>query len=610
MVMQALNKKAGKIMGVVFSLGLIVWLVLETGLEITGSNPSAGAVGEVNGEDITIAEYQAAFEEVQRQAQQMSGGSLSPAMQAQLGQAAWDRAVEYELVAQELARRGIQVSDGEIRQAAANFPPPEFQGQPDFLTGGQFDINKYRQYIRTVADPATLAYLEGYYRREIPRAKLIRQVRGALYLTDAELWRAYQDREETATVEYIRLDPTRVGTGEVTVTDAEIRAWYEANKDRDILKRPSTARLQVASIPTSTNAQDRAYSQQRAAAVRAELAANGNWDEVASRDSDDPSSKDRGGDLGEFRKGQMVAAFDSVVFSLPLNEISQPVETQFGFHVIQVQARTDSTARARHVLIPLEKSPEVQERLDARTDSLERMARTDGNLERAARRFNAEFRREVVVSSQSLMIPGVGFAREALDWAAAESQAPEEGSNGISDQYDGGQAVYIAKFVSYTPAGRLSLAEATPQIRARLTADKRRERAVAEAEKMLAELRAGRTMAQVAAGRSGVETGTFGPFSRVQPNTAFGQANEVVGAAFGTPVGRYSPVVRSTAGVFILRPTARTQANRAEFDRNIEQLREFQTMQMQQQEMQRWITALRRAAKIEDYRESVLRTAT
>jgi peptidyl-prolyl cis-trans isomerase D len=610
MVMQALNKKAGKIMGVIFSIALCAWLVLEMGLDITTSGGAgANVVGEVNGEDVTLADYQSAYDELQRQAQQAYGPSLPPVLEAQLGEQAWNRAVEYKLISQELERRGITVSDDEIRYAAGIFPPPEMQGQAIFQTDGRFDPAKYRTYLQTAADPATLQYLEAYYRREIPRAKLVRQIRGGLYLTDAELWRAYRDGQEEATVEYIRLDPVRTATGEVTVTDAEIRAWYDANKGRDIMRRPSSARLEVASLPLAPTAQDRAYSLERARTVRNELAAGGDWTAVAARESSDPSSKDRGGDLGEFPKGQMVAAFDSAVFSLPIGEISQPVSTSFGWHVIQVQERTDSTAKARHVLIPIEKSPEAEARFDARADSLETMARSTGSLERAARLTNAQYRKDVVVSTQSPVIPGIGLARKALDWAAQESRAPEEDGNGISDQMESDEAVYVVKLVSYTPAGVLSLAEATPQIRARLTGEKRRERTVAEAQKMLAELRAGKTMQQVAASR-GVTAETFGPFSRVAANPVFGQANEVVGAAFGTPVGQYSPVVRSTAGVFILRPVSRTQADPAAFEREKAQLREVQTMRMQQDEMQRWIGSLRKQAEIEDYRETVLRTAT
>ena len=74
--------------------------------------------------------------------------------------------------------------------------------------------------------------------------------------------------------------------------------------------------------------------------MRAEVAGGLDFAEAAKKYSSDPGSKDAGGDLGVVTKGEMVAAFDAAVFSLPLNEISQPIKTEFGYHIIQVTAIT------------------------------------------------------------------------------------------------------------------------------------------------------------------------------------------------------------------------------------------------------------------------------
>jgi peptidyl-prolyl cis-trans isomerase SurA len=75
------------------------------------------------------------------------------------------------------------------------------------------------------------------------------------------------------------------------------------------------------------------------------------FESVARRESEDPGSGQAGGDLGEFERGMMVPEFDEVVWVLPIGEVSEPVRTQFGWHLIEVTARTDDKAQARHILI-------------------------------------------------------------------------------------------------------------------------------------------------------------------------------------------------------------------------------------------------------------------
>ena len=73
--------------------------------------------------------------------------------------------------------------------------------------------------------------------------------------------------------------------------------------------------------------------------VEADLKAGKSFADEAKQYSTDPGSKDKGGDLGTFKRGQMVPAFDKVAFTLPIGQISAPVKSPFGFHIIQVQAR-------------------------------------------------------------------------------------------------------------------------------------------------------------------------------------------------------------------------------------------------------------------------------
>jgi len=300
----------------------------------------------------------------------------------------------------------------------------------------------------------------------------------------------------------------------------------------------------------------------------------------------------------------MVAAFDSAIWALPVNEVSAPVRTQFGYHLLQVTARGGDTAVVRHILLPIEKSDAEIETIDARSDSLERLAESQG-LERAARSVGAVLRQGVTVSDELPYIPGVGGAMEALNWASGEVRDPEAGDHPVSDVLEGDQALYVVRLESYLGKGEMTLAEATPAIRERLILQKKRERARAEGERIVAEARRGKTLQQAAAAR-GLTVQRAGPFTRLDPNPVFGQASEAVGAAFGTPLNQVSGVVETTAGLFIVRPVARTAASATEFAANKAQIRQGVTQQLRRQAVDRWLESARKAANIRDNRDRVL----
>jgi peptidyl-prolyl cis-trans isomerase SurA len=159
----------------------------------------------------------------------------------------------------------------------------------------------------------------------------------------------------------------------VNATDAEVRAYYQANKD-SIAKRPEALRLAHILIPFEPDESQVKRARARADSIRNVLAKPGqtaSFADLAARLSDDPSAR-RGGDLGTFGRGEMVAEFESVAFGLKPMEVSAPVRTRFGFHVIQVlehHAATDTTEEkihARHIMVATHPSPADEERARVR----------------------------------------------------------------------------------------------------------------------------------------------------------------------------------------------------------------------------------------------------
>lgn len=161
----------------------------------------------------------------------------------------------------------------------------------------------------------------------------------------------------------------------IMVEESEIQEFFEAQKDRIGERPPSVEFVQIVvlSFPSDSSKE---VARAEAERVR-QLALEGeDFEDLARRFSQDPGSKDQGGDLGWFRRGAMVAEFEEAAFNLRIDEISQPVESAFGFHLIKVERRRAAEAKARHILIPAQLSEqdkavarEKTERLKARLEA-------------------------------------------------------------------------------------------------------------------------------------------------------------------------------------------------------------------------------------------------
>jgi len=603
-MMQLIRSKAGKVMTVVIVGGFLAWMVYGIGMEVSGRGGRPGELGTVNGTPITLEAFQARVQQLTDQVRQQNGSRITAEEQQQIEQRAWDDLVNETLLEQEIAKRDIRVTDQQIQFAALNVPMPQMQQEEIFQTNGQFDLAKYQSYLRSPqASDEVLSTVERYYRNVIPRSRLQEQVAAGVYPSDAELWRMYRDRNETAAVEYVSLDLSRLAPGSVQVSDAEVSAYY--NEHKDDFKRGRTARFTVAYLPTAANEADRQAVLAHAQQLRQQIAGGtGDFATLARSESSDSVSARQGGNLGTVRKGQMVAAFDSAIWVLPVNEVSQPVLTQFGYHLLQVTARGGDTAVVRHILLPIQKTQQTLEAIDAKADSLGDLAAKQG-LERAARSVGATVRQGVTVSEQLAYIPGVGPAMEALNWASGEARDLEPGAKPVSEVLEGQDAFYVVRLESYVGKGNMTLAEATPEIRERLILQKKRARARTEGDRIVAEVRGGKTLQQAAAAR-GLTVQQAGPFTRVEPNPALGQGSAAVGAAFGTPLNQVSGVVETEGGLYIVRPTQRTTADANQFNAQKSMLRNAVLQQYRQQVFTQWAESLRKNADIEDNRDKIL----
>jgi peptidyl-prolyl cis-trans isomerase D len=557
-------------------------------------------VATVNGRDILYTDW---YQRVQRQLegeQQRAGRSLTQDEVRQIEDGVLDQMVMELLLDQEYRRRAITVTDAELREFARFAPPDWLRASPELQTEGRFDPDKYRRLLASpiARQQGLLAGLEQYYRSEIPRQKLLEQLASGIYVTDAELWRSYQDAHDSAQVSYVAFRPPRDLRPDTTISDADLRRYFDAHKSE--FERQGRAWLSVVAIPRTVNATDSAAIRTRVAALRAEIAAGAKFEEVAQRESADTVSGANGGDLGRGSRGRFVPEFESAAYALEPGEISQPVLTPFGYHLIKVDEKKGDTLAVRHILVRVQPSDSSAVRIDRLADQLANLAAGSdqpAKLDTAARQLGLEVIKVEAEQGQ----PAVSNGRIVPSVSAWAFDGRRQGE--ISDLFDGEDGYYLARLDSIAPGGEPKFETSRGDVRMRLTLDRALDRLQPQAEQLARA--AAQSSLDAAARERQLDVVQTRPFTRGANVPGLGQLSRATGAAFGLPVGAVSAPVRTDDAIFVIRTDRRINADRKAWEAQRTVQRQRQLQEVRQQIVQQFMQDLRRSANVEDHRTEI-----
>jgi peptidyl-prolyl cis-trans isomerase D len=560
-------------------------------------------VATVNGRDILYTDWQNRVRQATEN-QQRSGRSLTQDEVRQIENETLDEMVTQTLLEQEYRKRGIGVSDEEMREFARYAPPPFLYNAPDLQTEGRFDPQKYQRLLASpqARQGGLLLALEGYYRTEIPKEKLFEQITDGVTLTDADLWRSWQDEHDTAQVSYVAWRPEIDPNAAKSVTDAEAKAYFEKHKAE--YERPGRAWLSVVRIPRAITAADTAASRERVMKLRAEIVGGAKFEDVARRESADTVSGANGGDLGKGVRGRFVPDFETAAYKLKPKEVSAPVLTPFGYHLIKVDEKKGDTLALRHILVRIQQSDTSATATDRKADELSTLAAQAEDrtkIDSAAKQlgltvYHVEAAENRPAVLNSVMIPSVSA------WAFGGARAGE-----TSELFDDENGYWLARLDSIVPGGEPRFDRVQQEIRTVVAREKALDKVMPIAEQFAQNAaKSGLEAAAKAANLTVIKTA---PFTRVEFVPGLGQYSKAVGAAFGLPVGAVSAPIKEPTGVFVIVVERRHSSDRAQFDKERDALRRQRLQQLKQQRLQLFLDDLKRAAEIEDHRKDINATA-
>lgn len=598
-MMQAFRSMAGKVAASIFAVLMLVFVITSVDWsQVTGGSRST--VGTINGVHIQLRQYQAMVQQETERRQRQAGHSLSAEEVEEARKAVWEELVRQQSLEKEYTERGITVGPDEIAEAIQQSPPSDLLQQAEFQTDGQFDVAKYQRWLRSSAAAQVIPILEAQYAEQMRQSKLLRVVTADVYISDAGLWQNWKDANEKVTIEVAALlSRSVVPDSAVPIGDADVRKYFDAHQSE--FKRPATAYLSYVELVRAADHSDSVVAHDRALVLRKEILDGAPFDEVAKRESSDSVSGAKGGDLGDFGKGTMDPAFERAAFALPIGTVSEPVLSEFGYHLIKVESRSGGKVRARHILVPIEIAGAHRDWLDARADTLEGLAADKldpAALDSAARSLGLRIGHALPLQQGSRAQIGVQVIPDAGVWAFRAK--PGETGEIIELSY----ADFLFRLDSLQPEGVPPFDKIKGAVAGAARNALKVEGTRKVGENLLKRVREGSTLTQ-AATALGLPHQEFPAFSRVNP--PFPSA-KVVGTAFGLAPGKTSGLIETPEGMYVLRVITHVPADSAAFAKGIDDYRVQQIRLARQDRARSYLEAITATAKIVDHRADIFRT--
>ncbi|MBI4726551.1 peptidylprolyl isomerase [candidate division TA06 bacterium] len=600
MVMQMMRRKMKVIMWVVvvtFVVGF-VYVIMGTGgsLGKRQDKLSRGIAGEAGGQEISTRQYQEALSRSREQYRARFGADPDEAAFRQMEQEVWQGLLGSVILQRAYRQYGIRIYDEEIVGIIKNRPPNELMQDPQLMTNGQFDMQKYQSVISNPQNLAWLVNYENQLREQLPQQKLNLQVLAGVRVTDQEIIRVFQDQNEKVKASYVAVDPAKYFNAQEEVSSTEIAVYYKSHQDE--FQAPERVKISFVALAKEPTERDLAELKLKIDDIYAQAAKPGaSFDTLAMEYSEDPGSALNGGDLGFFEKETMDPAFAEAAFRLSPKQISKPFQSSFGWHIVKVEERKTEAGklkvRARHILLRIKPGEETLSQLRTKAESFAEQAKTE-EFEKAAQAAGLQ-----AIPTGFLprggFIPGLGAFPEALNFAF------DEKAGTISQVLEGDGALVVVRVLEKRKEGVQPLADLEQRIKMTVIKERARDKAKALAQQIKSAIKSGQTMPQAAAA-AGARFDTTTLMTRQDMVPGVGTRNEFFGAAFSQALGIVGNPVSTDYGVYLIRVEKHIMPDQALLSRQAPQISQQLLQAKQRQAMQQWYNYFQGGLKVRDYR--------
>jgi peptidyl-prolyl cis-trans isomerase D len=616
-------------------LTFVVFYIPDFLTTSTGAAPSE-VLADVEGEPITVGQFTRRYNAQVAAYRNAYGGQMNDALLKQLGidRQILQQLVDEEAMVAESRKQGITVSDVEIRE--------RILALPGFQENGRFiGEQRYRSLLQMQNPPMTTAEFERSLRRALQIEKLRSALTGWMSVTDVDVASEYRRRNEKVKLDVVIVTPEAF-KNQVSVTDAEVNAYFEKSKDKyrigekrrikyamvnvdrvrqnitvpeadvqafynqNLQQYQTPAQVRASHILLKLEGKDEKQVQALAEDVAKKAKAPGaDFAALAKQYSEDDSNNTNGGDLDYFGRGRMVAEFEQAAFAMKPGEISNPVKTAFGYHIIKVvENKPDTTRPLAEVRVEIEdqlKWQKAQAEAEKIAKSLEAAIKTAADLDRVAKERGYAFTETGFIQSNE-PIQGVGpqpeLSSRLFSMKEGEVTPPMRVSTGwVFGTVTGRQDAYVPKLdeVKTRVSDDVKLEKATELVKQRASA-------------LATELKNAKDFA-AAAKRAGLEVKTTELIARGAAVPDLGISEAVEAAAFSLPPGGVSDAISTPTATAVIRVAEKVNVTDTEIETGRDQMREELVNQRRDKFFGAYMQKAKQALKI-NVRDEVLARIT
>lgn len=588
-VMGKFRDNTGIILWILIGSFGLLWVIMDV-FDPNALTAGPRALGTVNGEPIGFDEYNSRVQYYSNAYTQQTGASMTAETRAIYENQVWDDLVNAQLLEQKMDELGITVSDQELLDMAYGDNPDPLIQQYFAREDGTIDRFMVQNVLSDEQYSQEAIAIELQLRQKRRQDKLRNFITAGLQVTDQDVMEEYMKRNSFAEFSFIRFPYNEIDESEITVTDSELRSYYNSNKER--YKREESYRAKFVGFSTLPTSEDTAQIIKEVSDLARDFA-------VAEDDS-----------LFLLRQQSttpynnvFVAKTDlredySPVLDIKVGEVTDIINLGTSAVIIKKVAEQRNEIKFAVLSRVFEALPSTLDDAAENADEFQFYATEESSFEQEAERSELTVQ-EIFATKGNTFISGLGSSQQAMDFL----DGADEGD--VSVPIELGSQFVVIKLEEKTPEGFRPFEEVRVQIETQVKNNKRKEATVAKVKEMMVE---NTSLESLSSSSSKEILSMDNLVASSAMISGAGREPGIVGAIFTMTEGQVSGVLAGLSAAFVVEVKNLTKPDPSTLDQtSANTIR----AELEQQENQRylsvWLEELKKEADITDNRDRLLR---
>lgn len=567
----------------------------------SGKSKLAGAAGMINKKKVDGKQFSRVLSE-QIDVLKAQGRNIDTRTMDMMSDRVWNSFVNEYLIQEKIEEMKFTASDNEISYNLRNNPPDFLRQQQVFLTDGKFDMSKYLNLLNNPQGDEWYP-VEQQLRYSLPLNKINNYIYSLATVSDKEIEQDYIQSNIGVETEVLTFPGTMINVEDITITDKEIEKYYKDNKEDYFVDE--TRDLNYVSFKIAPKKSDSLSVLKLANDLIARINKGEDFKTVATEYTEDESGKETGGDLGWFEHKRMVKPFSDAAFAAKIGEITDPVLTQFGYHIIKVEEKRNKDGKeevkARHILLKINAGPETISQIRSQANFFAYDVNEFG-FEAAADTHNTEIKTVPNLKKDSKYISGIGLVAGAARFAF--SNKPIGASSelfSIENQY----VLFQLKAINEEHYKKID--DVKEQISNKLKEEKKFEEIKTIADNLYNEIKTTKNLQDATISNEKLSYAKNDTITLDKSIGNLGKNNTIIGTLLALEPGNISKPIKINNKYVIVKLLSKSNFDKENFDKEKINIKEKLLNAKKQYIYGQWLTALRDNADIIDNRDNMYR---